>query len=649
MTSAVTSANEPASLRGRRWIAPLLVALLALAAYWPALHAQWIWDDDSYVTENPHLVGLDGLARIWSLVFDAQKDAWIPNTAQYYPIVFTTFWVERALVGLEPWLYHLTNVALHLANALLVWRLARVLALPGAGWIAALFALHPMHVESVAWVTERKNVLSGLFYLSAFLAYLRFDALREGSTVAGADPKRARRAWAASFVLFACALLSKSVTATLPLALVCASAWRARALSWRSVMPVVPFLALGVVSGALTAHWEQVKVGAQGAHFVESLAERALFVAPRAWWHYAAKTAWPEPVAFMYERWDAQRHDALAWLFPIATVALAAVLVLLRKRITLAPALLVFASAFTLAPALGFARVYPHRYSWVADHFAYLGSLPLIALLVLAASAWAPPLARRAGPWIGAAVLVLCAWRTHVAAKSYENAEELWKDTLAKTPSGWIAMLSLGIEWMKATPLSQERAEAAFELFQRAEPYPLGRVQALVNQGQWLRGYGRYDEAISKLRAALAEEPDRAAARAALAQTYFELARAQSAAGRSREALDAIDAWERELGNEARSLLQRAWILATSSSAGVRDGARAKRLAETLLERQPNDAAALDTLAAACAELGDFTAAVEAASRAQRIVPAAPGSVRMQRLEAYRARRPWREAPATTR
>lgn len=630
----------------RAWLAPLLVALLALAAYWPALHAEWIWDDDSYVTQNPHLVGLDGLARIWGFTFDAQKDAWLPNTAQYYPIVFTTFWIERALVGLEPWLYHLTNVALHLANALLVWRLARVLALPGAGWIAALFALHPMHVESVAWVTERKNVLSGLFYLAAFLAYLRFDALRGAAEL---ERKRARGAYVASLALFVCALLSKSVTATLPLALVCASAWRARGLAWRSVSPVVPFLALGIVSGAMTAHWEQVKVGAQGAHFVETFGERALFVAPRAWWHYATKTAWPEPVAFMYERWDAQRHDLVAWTFPIATVALAAALVLLRKRITLAPALLVFASAFTLAPALGFARVYPHRYSWVADHFAYLGSLPLIALFVLAASSWAPLLARRAGPWIGAVVLALCAWRTHVAAKSYENAEELWKDTLAKTPSAWIAMLSLGIEWMKQTPLTHARAEAAFELFERAEAYPLGRVQALVNQGQWLRGAGRFDDALAKLRKALAEEPDRTAARAALAQTHFDQARALAATGRSREALDAIDAWERELGNEARSVQQRAWILATSADASVRDGARARKLAETVLARQPDDAGALETLAAACAELGDFEAAITAASRAHELAPAASGSMRAQRLESYRARRPWREAPAAPR
>lgn len=639
MEGTLQSGTARASTRLLSVLAGALV-LLALAAYWPALHAQWIWDDDSYVTENPHLVGLGGLARIWSFTFDAQKDAWIPNTAQYYPIVFTTFWIERALVGLEPWLYHLTNVALHLANALLVWRLARVLALPGAAWIAALFALHPMHVESVAWVTERKNVLSGLFYLSAFLAYLRFDA-------AGADRKSARTAYVTSFALFVCALLSKSVTATLPLALVCASAWRERKLSWRVVTPVLPFLALGIVSGALTAHWEQVKVGAQGAHFVETTFERALFVAPRAWWHYAAKTAWPEPVAFMYERWDAQRHDVLAWLFPAATVALAAALVLLRKRITLAPALLVFASAFTLAPALGFARVYPHRYSWVADHFAYLGSLPLIALFVLAVSSWARPLARCAGPWIGAVVLVLCAWRTHVAAKSYENAEELWKDTLAKTPSAWIAMLSLGIEWMKQSPLTQQRAEAAFELFQRAEPYPLGRVQALVNQGQWLRGAGRFDEAIAKLREALVEEPDRTAARAALAQAYFEKARTLGAAGRSREALDAIDAWERELGNDARSLQQRAWILATSADASVRDGARAKKLVETVLAKHPNDAVLLDTLAAACADLGDFEAAVDAASRALQLAPATSGSARLQRLEHYRARRPWRDpAPA---
>src|SRR5262249_19763749 len=159
----------------------------------PALHGDFIWDDDAYVTENTTLRSVDGLRRIWL------EPRSLP---QYYPLVHTTFWVEYHLWGLAPFGYHLVNVLLHAFNALLLWLVARALGIPGAGVAAALFALHPVEVESVAWITERKNVLSGAFYLSALLAYLRFRPI---------DPaaKKTSPAWrfyALSLALFACAL-----------------------------------------------------------------------------------------------------------------------------------------------------------------------------------------------------------------------------------------------------------------------------------------------------------------------------------------------------------------------------------------------------------------------------------------------------------
>src|SRR5262245_4535915 len=176
-------------------------------AYLPALRAGYIWDDDKYLTENPVLASVAGLLRIW-----------VPgNTPQYYPAVFTSFWLEHALWGLRPAGYHAVNVLLHASAAVLVWRLASRLALPGAWFLAALFALHPVHVESVAWVTERKNVRSGVLYLLAALAYLRFEDERE----VPAEP--ARRPWrwyGLSFALFVLALLSKTVTCSLPAALI---------------------------------------------------------------------------------------------------------------------------------------------------------------------------------------------------------------------------------------------------------------------------------------------------------------------------------------------------------------------------------------------------------------------------------------------
>jgi protein O-mannosyl-transferase len=144
MRSRLTTSAPPA----------LLLVVAVLIAYLPALQGGYIWDDNRYVTENPILPQPDGLAAIWT-----DPGA----TIQYYPMVFTTFWLEYRLWGLNPLGYHATNILLHALSALLLWAILRRLAVPGAWLAAALFALHPVHVESVAWVTERKNVLSGLF------------------------------------------------------------------------------------------------------------------------------------------------------------------------------------------------------------------------------------------------------------------------------------------------------------------------------------------------------------------------------------------------------------------------------------------------------------------------------------------------------
>src|SRR5262245_10648359 len=232
-------------------LATLGVLALALWAYGPALHAGWIWDDDLFITINASVKAPGGL---WDIFFGFYRDvkrggALVVKTYQYYPLVYGSFWLEHELFGLEPMGYHALNVLLHLLNAWLVFRLARRLAIPGAGFVAALFALHPMMVESVAWVSERKNVLSGFFYLAAFLAYLRFD-----------DDRRPRW-WAASFLLFLCALLSKTVTATLPCALLLAVYWRRGKVGVGDAACVLPFVVAGVGLGWLSVHLEQYSVG----------------------------------------------------------------------------------------------------------------------------------------------------------------------------------------------------------------------------------------------------------------------------------------------------------------------------------------------------------------------------------------------------
>ncbi|HOW19171.1 MAG TPA: O-GlcNAc transferase, partial [Phycisphaerae bacterium] len=331
--------------------------LLALAVYIPAMRGGFVWDDDDYVTENRTLRSLDGLGRIW---FD------IRATPQYYPLVFTSFWLEYHLWDSRPGGYHVVNILLHGTSAVLLWLVLRRLAVPGAWFAAAVFAVHPVHVESVAWITERKNVLSGVFYLSAALVWLRFAGL---DCPRAAEPRR-RSLYAIGLFLFACALLSKSVTASLPAALLLVLWWKRGRIARGDFLPLVPFFALGAVMGLITAWVERHHVGAEGAEWALSAAERCL-IAGRALWFYAAKLIWPVRLTFIYPRWPIDSGVWWQYLYPIAAVAAIGLLWGLRRRIGRGPLVAVLFFAITLAPALGFFDVYPMRYSFVADHFQY--------------------------------------------------------------------------------------------------------------------------------------------------------------------------------------------------------------------------------------------------------------------------------------
>jgi len=420
---------DQSGLRPSRWrpaFAAIALVAAIVVAYWPALGAGWVWDDDYYVTRNPWLSGWTGLRRLWTP----------GNTPQYYPLVFTTFWIEHALWGLAPLGYHLVNVLLHAANALLVVRLCRRLEIPGAFLIGALFALHPVHVESVAWVTERKNVLSALFYLLAFLAWLRFDAPeRDGAG-------RPWRWYALTFVCFVAALLAKTVTCSLPAALILAMLWQRRPLTARRLLPLVPMFLVGVLLALQTARIEHDQVGAGGIDFDFSFAER-LLIAIKALLFYPSKLLWPEPLTFVYPRWQLLPADPLAWL-PALVIALAAIAVVIAwRRGVRGPLLALAFTAGTLFPALGFVNVYPMRFSFVADHFQYLASLGVFALVAAAWCRWVrPPAVQQV---LRIAVLATCAVLTWRQAQIYHDATTLWQDTVAVNPGAWMAHNNLAV------------------------------------------------------------------------------------------------------------------------------------------------------------------------------------------------------------
>lgn len=421
-------------MRGSRWLAGVLLGVLAVGVYLPAIvQGGWIWDDDFYVTKNEHLDGAAGLADIW---LDRR------STPQYYPLVFTTFWVEKRLWGLAPAGYHAVNVLIHAAAAVLAWLALRRLSLPAAWVAAAVFALHPVQVESVAWVTERKNVLSGLCCFGSFLAYLRFSPPDREE----APPARRWRFFALAFLLFLGALLAKSVTSTLPAAILLALWWKRGRLAPRDVLPLVPFFLAGALLGANTAWLEKYKVGTHGPEWALSALQRTL-IAGRAVWFYAGKLLWPHPLTFIYPRWPVAAPAWWWYLYPAAAAALVAALWRLRGRIGRGPLAAALFFGGTLLPALGFVNFYPMRYSFVADHFQYLASLGPIALLV-GGAAWllqrrAPghPRLPAAAATLLLAVLATLTWRQ---AGIYRDEETLWRDTVAKDPGSPLANLSLG-------------------------------------------------------------------------------------------------------------------------------------------------------------------------------------------------------------
>ena len=417
----------------------LMVGLLGLA-YVPVLECGFIWDDDAYVIHNSTLRDVDGLVRIWTQP---------RNLPQYYPLVHTTFWLEYQTWGLEPVGYHVVNVLLHLAVALLWWVLLRRMGLPCAWLAAMLFALHPVHVESVAWITERKNVLSGVFYLLAAISYWQFY-------LSESKPTSKRWGWYALAILcFIAALLSKTITATMPAALILMLWYHRRRFPVRDFLLLLPMFVLGMVMGLYTAHMEATHVGAFGNEFSLSFLERFL-LAGRVIWTYCFKLLWPGELVFFYPRWLILPQTLMAWLYPVGVILVA--VMLLKNRKVWGGYWLVCWLFFigTLFPALGFLNVFPMKYSWVADHFQYLASMGVLVTVAMVLHAMYQRQLRLGGLLIALVLLSLTA-RTYLQVPVYGNLQTLWEHVVEHNPNSWAAKNNLGAIYAQNGRLAQSR------------------------------------------------------------------------------------------------------------------------------------------------------------------------------------------------
>jgi tetratricopeptide (TPR) repeat protein len=612
----------------------VLLGVLTVAVYIPAMRAQFIWDDDDYVQNNMTLRSAEGLRQIWFR---------IGATPQYYPLVHTSFWIEFRLWGLHPAGYHLVNICLHTVAAILLWRILLILELPGAWVAAAIFALHPIQVESVAWITERKNVLSAVFYLGAALAYLRFEGF------GGSHKSRASNKWyALAAFLFLCALLSKTVTASLPAALLLVLWWKQGYLKRRQLAGLVPLIPLGIAFGLLTAFLEKRVVGAIGEEWNLTFLDRCL-IAGRAIWFYAEKLLFPVNLAFIYPRW---RIDHLAWqqyLFPLAAIALIVALWLLRRRLGTGPLIATLFFGGTLFPALGFFNVYPMRYSFVADHFQYLASIGLIVLVVAFAHRAATSFGPKAGTvrsTMAAIVLTVLCVLTFLQTRVYADLETLWTDTIRKTPDAWLAHNNLGnlLRDKGNVGDAREHIEKAMEHFREAvrlnprDPFAYNNIAGL------LIGMGRIDEAIEQSNQALRLDPN-------YADAHRNLALALAASGRTSEAISHCRDSLRIRPDNADVLNNLAWFLVTNADPKIRREQEGLGFAERAARlTNSNNPAILDTLAAAYAATGQFDRAVTTAGSAMALASAAGQSARAssigRRQMFYRQHKPYREPPA---
>jgi protein O-mannosyl-transferase len=485
-----------------------LLIVLACASFWPSVNGGYVLDDDIYVTNNADLRSTDGLNRIW-FQMGAEPD--------YYTLVYSTFWVEYHLWGLAPLGYHAVNVALHALGALLLWRLLLRLRVPAAWLAAAIFTVHPICVESIAWITELKNTLSQFLALASMLCYLRFERAQV-ATIAAESCNRRWRFYAAALVLFAAALLSKTAVVALPAVLLVIYWWKRGSIGWRTAAPLVPLFLMALAMGAVTIWIETHYNGAHGADWSFSPLER-LLIAGRALWFYAGKLIWPHPLAFFYPRWSINTYEWWQYLYPAAALVTLAAFWLARSKIGRGPLAAVLIFAGVLLPVLGFVNTCYMRCFFVADHLQYQAAGALTALAT--AAVWTAVKRYCSRPMRSMAVtaaamllgtFVVLSWRQ---CRLYADAITLNHDTLAKNPDCWLAHNNLGVAL-----IDSGRVQDAIKHFEEALRLRPNFPEAENNLGHALLVLGNASPAMEHFQLAIRLKPDYAEAHDNLGNLY---------------------------------------------------------------------------------------------------------------------------------
>ncbi|PWU14521.1 MAG: hypothetical protein C5B50_17090 [Verrucomicrobia bacterium] len=576
------------------WAFALLLVCATVLVYEPAWRAGFTWDDHSHVEKNPAMYGPGGLERIW----------FSRATPQYYPLVFTSFWLERFLFGTNPTGYRLDNLILHGLDAVLLWQLLMRLGVPGARLAAAIFALHPVNVETAAWITERKNTLAMCFYLLSIICYLRSNGEVQSprSKVQSHPPQRTLPYYWISLVAFVLALLSKTAVAPLPFVLLLCIWWRQtesakpKAQGLKSVVRspwsvvrgqwsrLLPFFAAPLVMVPITILFEH-QAGSETIRSDPMLTRLA--GAGCGFWLYLSKTILPWNLLFTYPKWEL---DSTQWFAHLPWVLIAALFTIFWAcRRTWGRAALFGMVYFLLMllPVLGFINIYAMRYTSVSDHWQYFGMIGPIALVAailspkskvqspkpVVSSPWSVVSGQwsMVGPVLGWVCVAVLACLTCARSPIFISDEALWKSVLRGNPNCWLAYNNLGRILFQRGELAEAKAD--FESALRANPqsvnahynlanvlrqegrpgealqqyrtaleiYP-GHRDAHINLGMMLAEQGNLDEAIAQYETAIALPPDYNFDPMAVADAHYDLAVALLKKQRTPQAVEHLQA-----------------------------------------------------------------------------------------------------------
>jgi len=489
-----------------------LIILLTVVAYVPAMRGGFIWDDGLLISENRTVRASDGLYRFW----------FTTEAPDYYPLAWSLWWLEWRLWGDSTTGYHVVNVLLHAVNAVLVWIILRHLKIPGAWLAGLLFAVHPVNVATVAWISEQKNTLSMLFYAVAILLYLRFD--EDGRW----------RWYGLSLAAFLLALLSKSAVVMLPVVLLGCVWWTRGKVRWKDFLRCGPFFGLSLVLGLVTI-WFQYHQALGGYTIRAASFPSRLAAAGWVPWFYLYKALLPLNLTVIYPKWQI---DASRWVSYLPGIILVGCLIVFWwRRKTWGRPLLFGLGYFVvmLFPVLGFFDQGFYQFSLVADHWQYCSIVGAIALSVAAGEMIFRRMGeqrRCLGTVAGMAVLMVLAVATWRRGHVYADEETLWRDNVAKNPNAWLAHHNLGIALGQAG-----RIQEAIWHWEQALRIKPDYARTHYNLGIALGQVGKLADAIAHYEQALRIKPDYAEAHNSLGAALWQAGRIQEAIGHYEQAL----------------------------------------------------------------------------------------------------------------